>query len=288
VLPSFNLAFDVNDEVVARLGAARTLTRPTVTAMIPNTSVNSSFVISTGNPELAPYLSNQVDVGVEWYFNDESVIALSYFDKVLTGFIQNETTPGVFGDAGLPLDILDPQIFAGVTMDTPFDFNRPMNVPDETTIEGWELLYQQPLSFIAEGLGTMVNFSKVNGSTTFIAGNGEVVPSNIVGLSDYSYNIVLYYETETFSIRGSYNYRDDYTATNCCVNGQPLLITREGSGQFDMSATYVLPFAENVTLTLEGINLNENDEYTYFGDSDMLQRYIGSGRQVFLGARATF
>lgn len=288
LLPSFNLAWDVVDDLVVRVGAARTITRPIVSSMVPRTSVSSDFSVSRGNQDLEPYLSNQIDLGLEWYFADESLLALSYYDKSITGFIQNESTSGPFSDSGIDISTLDSNIYANLTPDTIVDFVQPQNVADTTEITGFEILYQQPLSFIVDGLGTMINYSKINGSTSFVTGNDVVVPSNIVGLSDENYNLVVYYETERFSIRGSYNFRSDYTTAACCRNNQPFLKTREGSGQFDMSATYTLPFAENVTLTMEGINLNENDEYTYFGTSDRLQRYVGTGRQVFLGARAIF
>lgn len=288
VLPSFNLAWDVSDDMVMRLGAARTLTRPNVTSLVPNTSVGGDYSVRRGNPELEPYLSNQIDVGIEWYFAEESILALSFYDKDISGFIQDESTSGPFSDSGVPISTLDPQIYANLTPDTIVDYVQPQNVSDTTKITGFEVLYQQPLSFIIEGLGAMVNYSKINGNTSFETGNGEVVPSNIVGLSDENYNFVLFYENNRFSVRGSYNYRSDYTVAACCRNNQPFLKTREGSGQLDVSATYVLPFAEYVTLTLEGINLNENDEYTYFGDSRRVQRYVGTGRQMFIGARATF
>lgn len=288
VLPSFNLAWDVAEDVLVRLGAARTLTRPNVTSLVPNTSVGSDYSVNRGNPELEPYLSNQIDVGVEWYFAEESILALSFYDKEISGFIQNEGTSGPFSDSGVPISTLDPQIYANLTPDTIVDYVQPQNIPDTTKITGFEVLYQQPLNFIVDGLGAMVNYSKINGNTSFETGNGVIVPSNIVGLSDENYNLVLFYENERFSIRGSYSFRSDYTVSACCRNNQPFLKMREGSGQLDMSATYVLPFAENVTLTLEGINLNENDEYTYFGDTRMLQRYVGTGRQIFVGARATF
>lgn len=288
VLPSFNLAWDIHEDVIARMGAARTITRPDVGALSPNTNVADDASVSSGNPELEPFLADQIDLGIEWYFAEESVLALSFYNKDITGFIQNSSVQGPFSDSGIPISVLDPQIFANLTPDTIVDFNRPNNIPDTTEISGFELLYQQPLSFITEGLGLLFNYSTVDGSTSFTAGNGEEVPSNIVGLSEENYNAVLYYETPIFSIRGSWNYRDDFTVAPCCRNGQPFLRTREGSGQFDLSATYTLPFAENVTLTFEGINLNENEEYTYFGDTSRLQRYIGSGRQLFIGARATF
>lgn len=288
VLPSFNLAWDAQDDLIVRLAAARTMTRPDVGALIPSTNVADDASVNSGNPELEPFLADQLDLGVEWYFADESVLALSFFHKDINGFIQGASSQGPFSDSGVPISVLDPQIFANLTPDTIVDFSQPENVSDATRISGYELLYQQPLSFVTEGLGVLFNYSQVKGSTSFTAGNGEEVPSNIVGLSEQNYNIVLYYETEDFSVRGSWNYRDDFTVAPCCRNGQPFLRTREGGGQLDMSATYNLPFAENVTLTLEGINLNENEEYTYFGDSERLQRYIGTGRQIFFGVRASF
>ena len=287
-LPSFNLAWNMREDVIVRLAAARTMTRPDIPAMTPNTRVSADASVTTGNPELEPFLANQFDIGAEWYFASESILAFSLYTKDITGFLQSSSRSGPFSKSGVPISILDPQIFSNLTPDTIVDFRRPENLSEPTEINGFEILYQQPLSFITEGAGVLFNYSRIDGDTSFVAGNGESVPSNIVGLSEQNYNIVLYYETESFSVRGSWNYRDDFTIAPCCRNGQPYLRVREGSGQFDLSATYTLPFADNVMLTLEGINLNENEEYTFFGDAQRLQRYIGSGRQIFLGVRANF
>jgi iron complex outermembrane recepter protein len=291
VLPSFNLAWDVRDDIVVRLSAARAMTRPDISALVPVTDVESDFSVESGNPELEPFLSDQLSIGIEWYFAEESVLAFSTYQKDITGFIQTEVTQGPFSQSGVDISTLDQQIFATLTPGTIVDFVRPENSSEPTEMVGFELLYQQPLTFIAEGAGVMLNYSKITGDTSFVASGGEEVPSNIVGLSEINYNIVLYYETVDYSLRGSWNYRDDFTTAPCCRNGQPFLRTREGSGQFDISAAYTLPFVipgvEDVTLTLEGINLNENEEYTYFGDTRNLQRYIGSGRQFFLGVRAS-
>lgn len=287
ILPSFNVALDVTDDITLKLAGGRAMTRPDIAALIPNTNVEDDFTVRSGNPELQPFLSDQIDLGVEWYFAEESLLAISYFHKDISGFIQNATSVAPFSEAGVPLSILDPQIFANLTLDTLVDFSRPENVSDSTIIKGFEVSYQQPLSFIYEGIGTLINFTSTRGDTSFFAGDVEV-PSNIVGLSDYTYNFVLYYESDNFSIRGSWNYRDDFVTAGCCRNNQPLLRQREGSGQLDLSATYNLPIENDVTLSFEAINLNENDEYTYFGNTSQLQRLIGSGRQLFVGVRGSF
>lgn len=287
VLPSFNVALDVTEDITVKFSGGRALTRPDIAALIPNTNVQDDFTVRSGNPDLKPFISDQADASVEWYFDDESLFAISYYHKDINGFIQNATSVAPFGDAGIPLSILDPQIFVNLTLDTPVDFSRPENVPDSTIIQGVELLYQQPLDFIAEGAGLLFNYSKIKGDTSFMAGDVEV-PSNIVGLSENNYNFVLYYENDDFSVRGSWNFRDDFVTNSCCRNNQPLLRTREGSGQLDLSATYNLPFSDNLTLSFEAINVNENDEYTYFGNTSQLQRLIGSGRQFFFGLRGGF
>jgi iron complex outermembrane recepter protein len=288
VLPSFSLSWEVKDNVIIRFAGARAMTRPDVSKLVPNTDFSTDFIVKSGNPELEPFLSDQLDIGVEWYFAEESILAVSAYQKDISGFIQDTTSQGPFSDSGIPLSILDPQIFVNITPSTIVDYNKPDNVSDATEITGLELLYQQPLNFIAEGAGVMVNFSHIDGDTSFTAANNVEVPSNIVGLSENNYNIVLYYEQEGFSVRGSWNYRDDFVTAPCCRNGQPFLRTREGSGQLDLSATYDLPFADNYTLTFEAINVNENEEYTYFGDSANLQRYIGTGRQFFVGIKGSF
>ncbi len=59
-LPSLNLALDVNDETVVRLGITKSMTRPSLTKLNPG-NPNFRYIegfVTVGNPYLKPYVSN--------------------------------------------------------------------------------------------------------------------------------------------------------------------------------------------------------------------------------------
>ncbi|MGH8033507.1 MAG: TonB-dependent receptor, partial [Luteimonas sp.] len=90
-LPSLNLAFDLDHDVVLRFAASRTLSRA-------NFNDLSSFAVlrdtvntgSGGNPDLNPYHSNNYDISAEWYFSDASLLAATAFYKDVRTFIVSQ------------------------------------------------------------------------------------------------------------------------------------------------------------------------------------------------------
>jgi len=92
VLPSLNLAYDLTEDVVARLSLSKAITRPAIADLASAIKVNTpdakdpTATIEQGaGPTLRPYLSNQIDVALEWYFAEESLLAAALFYKDITG-----------------------------------------------------------------------------------------------------------------------------------------------------------------------------------------------------------
>ena len=93
LLPALNIAFDVTPEVVLRAGASRTMTRPSLTSLAPVKAYgNTNLTVTGGNSQLEPQLSDNLDLGVEWYFTKKAVLAASYFHKDIDSFISFPTS----------------------------------------------------------------------------------------------------------------------------------------------------------------------------------------------------
>ena len=56
------------------------------------------------------------------------------------------------------------------------------------------------------------------------------------GLSEDSMNFVLFWENDTFSVRGAYNYRDSFLSNRSNTQGNPVFT--DTYGQFDLSANW--------------------------------------------------
>ncbi len=278
-LPALNLALEPTDDLIVRLGLTRSMTRPSLNTLNPG---NPAFryiegFVTVGNPYLDPYVSNNVDFGVEWYFDEESLLSATVFYKNIETYIRSTQEDRMVDSIYYTAIENDPVYDPAITVNP---FNQPYthysyDNGEGTSINGLELSYQQPFSFLPapfNDLGIVANYTRVS--------SGE-----IVGVSENSYNLTIYYETEKYGARVSANSRDDYFIEVPGITGN-----REngvtGPTNIDFSSFY--NWSENLTFTFEVINLT--DEYSRLfvtgdGSLDMVREYNNTGRQFFLGVR---
>ena len=66
-LPSANVAMNLTDSAVVRAGLSKTMTRANPTDMLLGLSIRNADVsqVDLGNPELEPYLSDNIDLAPE-------------------------------------------------------------------------------------------------------------------------------------------------------------------------------------------------------------------------------
>lgn len=98
LLPSFDFDIEVVDDVKARFSYSKTIARPTydqLSAAAADVSGPTSPTIlagaqlgtaSNGNVSLAPLESDNVDLSVEWYFDDASYFSVGYYEKRVSNF----------------------------------------------------------------------------------------------------------------------------------------------------------------------------------------------------------
>lgn len=96
LLPSLDLTLDVNDEVKARASFSKTLARPaynqlfnstTVSAPARPTALGGTPTGNSGNAKLDPLESTNIDLSLEWYYNDSSMISIGYYRKDVKNFV---------------------------------------------------------------------------------------------------------------------------------------------------------------------------------------------------------
>jgi TonB-dependent receptor len=281
-LPSVNLAYNFTDNLVARLGAAKTITRPNPGDLMPFVSLSTSGVVSAGNPDLQPYFANQYDLGLEWYFQEGAVLSVNRFQKNIKGFTQRTNTLRPFSEAGIPLEgITDPTLLALLPqgLNTILLFNQAQNIPGLTKITGYELLYQQRLDFLLNGLGVNFNYTLLD--------SGDRV---VTGLAEDNYNAIVYYETPRFATRLSYNFRGDYIeCTINCGSTSPEAQSRREAGYLDFNSSVNFEtFGQKLTLSLEVLNLTDEEEYSFLGYENRANVLNAPGRTFLLGLRGQF
>lgn len=259
LLPSMSTRLEINDKLVARFAASRTLTRPTLRDMAPVTVVGTTrqggnLTSSSGNPELLPFESDNIDLSLEYYYSDISYASIGYFRKDVNNFIVSGTEDLTFTLAD-GSQLRDPS--TGINVDAAdaadgvavFTNTLPSN-GEAAVVDGIELTIQH--EFGDSGFGVIAN-------ATFVDTDNDFNPADIsqkfavTGLSD-SLNLVGYFERGPFQARLAYNQRDEFLQSLTQLNGDGVQFVDEYS-QWDLSASYDI--SDRLTVFFEGLNLTE-------------------------------
>jgi iron complex outermembrane recepter protein len=277
-LPSLNFKLNLTDQIIARAAVSRSLTRPDMYDLRPVIGYNvlrpGELQASGGNPDLKPYLSDNYDLSLEWYFSQASYASIGGFRKNIKDFVSNEyyTLPvHVANSAGLAA-------FPGGVAD--FLFNAPTN-SQSAYVEGLELALQHTLNWLPwplDGLG-------FNANATFMHSNAQLNAANtssnfaLTGLGN-SQNFIVFYEKGPASVRFAYNYRDTFLS-----NTAPVTYTK-GYGQLDAQASYKVTDNVLVTFAVANITNAVQQEYDrYLNEFDLLNEF---GRRYSAGVRVNF
>ncbi|WP_269716775.1 TonB-dependent receptor [Caulobacter sp. NIBR2454] len=284
-LPTLNLAVDVNENVVARFSANRNISRPSLSDLRAAGSVSFTPFggnISAGNPNLKPFLADSIEGSLEFYQGDSGYLALSAFYKNMDSFITAETSVVPYGSTGYPTQFQGP----GQDASTLYNFNRPVN-GEGASIKGVELAVQKDFDFLPapfDKLGFVGNVTYATGKSDVII-DGSPISLDLLGLSKWTSNATIYYETDRWGARVSSAYRDGYL-DGAGGNGNV------GSGyhstnNIDLAAHYNV--TKDLKVVVEGINLTNQaiDQYTDIA-ADRILAYTKSGRTFTVGVTYEF
>ncbi len=277
VLPSFNLAIEPRDDLVIRLGAAKVMSRPTLGDLTPGGGVSpTTRTVSYGNPLLDPFRATNYDLSVEWYFQNEGLLAAAVFYKDIDSFITSVTESIVWSDLGLPDELLQ-----GAARPTDvFQVTRKLN-GEGGSLHGLEIQYQQPFTFLPglwSNFGFIGNFTYVDSEVDY----GAAGKNRLTGQSKNTFNTTLYYEDGPFQARVSAAYRSGYLMSFPGGNGN----SEEGMNAttyVDASMSYDI--SESMTISLEGINLTDEYNDRYVDETNRISDYRHTGREIAIGLR---
>jgi TonB-dependent receptor len=300
-----NLVAEVTDELLLRFGYAEVINRPAMPLLRPVASVSvagSNRTVTGNNPGLGATLADTYDFSVEWYFAEESVLALALFRKDIGSFVQTIVQNVPYTETGLPLQqAIDacngsPSGYGpNCNENLPWNVNAPGNSPGGD-LDGYELSYQQPFSFFsgfASNFGLLVNYTFVDanidylgvvGGATAIVRPGEP----LVNLSENTANLTFYFENDRLGARISLAERDDYLTSIPGRNGTYVERT-EGTTNIDISANYNIN--DKLKLTFEALNLTDESENQRLDatvlPANVVSYFHETGRQYFFGLRYT-
>ncbi|QDP01887.1 TonB-dependent receptor [Thalassotalea sp. PS06] len=262
VLPSFNLKYDLSNELILRASASRAMARPQYVDMYVNPNVvgtnddtpNNQFWI-VGNIGLKPFTSNAFDLGLEYYFNDSSLVAATIFYKQVDNFV-TFTNRSASADE-IPFPLPPEEAAVGWTV-------QEKSNGKDATLQGIELQYQQDFG---NGFGALVNYTYTDSDTdedTFTDMNPFLSDS-----SEHAYNATGYFENDLVSVRLAYNWRSSYMLRESGSYGNRL---HDDFGTLDLSAVWHV--TDYLDLKLDVNNITEEGS-KQFGNNNYPTSYSG-------------
>src|SRR5262249_33845488 len=156
----------------------------------------NALVATGGNPNLLPFLSDNLDLGVEWYYGENDYVSVDAFLKEVTNFIVGGTHQQTIND------VVDPQTGKpGI-----FTVTNQINGP-AAEVRGIELGLQH--MFWQTGFGVQANATFVGTNKPYNPNDLTVSNFAVTGLAN-SANVVAFFEKWGFHIRVAVNWRDEY------------------------------------------------------------------------------
>jgi TonB-dependent receptor len=320
-LPSLNLKFNLNDDMLFRFAASKAVARPNVQDLRASqrfeanvTRVNFPTItdpndplyqmdrglqdvrldrirLTQGNPLLEPTTAVNLDLSYEWYFKG-GYASIAVFKKDLKNII---TT----GDAPTGQMTLD-----GRTVDVVYSGQVNQANAD---LHGFELAYQQfydQLPGWMSHLGLQANYTNIQASADppgmGVDADGSGTPddtttlyrynvSDLLGQSEHIANLVAIYQDQSAEVRLAYNWRSDYlTSYRDWVTGNPIYVA--GGGFLDASFRY--DFNEHLQVSASVANVLDQKEKAFMllneqGETAPRFAFLNDRRMV-LGIRYQF
>jgi TonB-dependent receptor len=271
-LPSLNLKYTITDDLVARFAASKTIFRAEADELSPRGTLDPiNFTITSGNTFLDPFEANRLDASLEYYLGQGGLIAGAIFSMDIDSFIS-------IGNTGQTVTV------PGYTQ--PFAVIGPSNGTGGK-INGVEFAFQTSFTNLPapwDGLGVLANLTLIDDKTK----NTNALLNKVVGLegiSDTSYNAVLFYEKGRVSARVAYNFRSEYL-NQTAGPGTGLPVYTDSYGSVD--ARFAFKLRDNIELSFDGTNLNDEDLVQYAELKERVVSYFNYGRRYGIGLRMNF
>lgn len=330
VLPSLDFKLDVRDNLVARASYSETIGRPGWNDIQGGANLAGQLRFdggtgSSGDPGLKPLESKNIDLSVEWYYDDASYVSLGYFRKKISNFISNVITDETPFNMHTPAGgaFWNEAVAAGCDAgDRPcirnYIFDHHNGAPGVTqtgvgsngdrlgTIVGQpndpiaSFKMTRPANQRSDELdGWEFNLQHMFGESGFgVQANYTMVDSGLkfrdtdLTSPQYpmlgladSYNVVAFYDKYGWQVRAAYNWRDEFLAFIGDGQGVNPGYT-DAYGQLDLNLTYSVN--DHLSVFGEAINLTDETQRIHGRNDNQLLFATQIGARYMFGARYKF
>ena len=266
LLPSLNIAFDLDQGRRLRLAASRTMTRPSLADLrlatapasslvsaiydrgqveIDDPSPGSLFTGVGGNPDLDPYMSINLDASYEWTFS-RGALSVAVFHKTIDDFI---------GVVAVPEDLVF-ETRAGPLVRTEVVMSRPANL-GQAVSRGLEVGLHRRLP---SGFGLWA-------SATLTDAHGPGGRS-LAGVSRLAYSINPFFERGPITAGLSWSWRSAFRSEADMQGGGVSDFTVGAAGYLDAQAS--VDIGSGGQLVIAASNLTDTTDLAYEYDTRRL------------------
>jgi len=275
--PNAQLIYGFGDNTKIRLAYSQTIARPNFNYLAPFEIINAqTSTIFSGNPELSPMFSNNIDFNVEHYTSNYSYFAVGLFYKELTDFVYQTQATIESGD----LEGWTEQTFVN---------------GDKAEIYGVELTWQQNFTFLPGFLSnfeSFVNYSWIQSFFDTYSRDDEVA---LPGQSPHIINAALGYNQGRLTSQISYHWSAAYINRLADNRQQAPSIDSSNlvymdlyeDGWSDLSISMGFRISNNFRLWANASNLLNTEIIRYEQNRGLYPRVIDNrgGRELKLGIR---
>ena len=316
-LPNLDIDIEPWEDVIARFSYYRSMARPPINSLRSNSSYDGNPLVgnrkvSVGDPGLEPYIADNIDFSLEYYYDEGSYVSAGYFKKRVENFLVNttdvETMNGMRDPYAGPRaeqarqELIDEGVQPsdqaihdrinenqGAKQGTPItpndddplaEFYVSSDKNQETAnMYGWELAMQHMIG--NTGFGFQANATFVHGD---VEADRDAIDQEFAlpGLSD-SMNFSAIYDKDGLSARLSYNWRDEFLAG---FDQHSAPIFTEAYAQWDANVNYSVN--DDFTIFVEGLNLTKETQRTYVRYEEQMLHAAEYGSRYNVGMRYNF
>ncbi|EGF92887.1 tonB-dependent receptor family protein [Asticcacaulis biprosthecium C19] len=267
-LPSVTVRYDATDDIRLRFNYGETLRRPNFADLNPTRNLGDDLTNtgygtgSSGNPNLRPTESKNVDFGFEWYFARDSLFNVTLFRREIEGLVVPLLNRITDTDPRYP------------NTDT-FIVTSPVNASDGV-LQGAEVA----MTYFPKWLPDALDGFGIQGSLTMLDSSQNIPITNLqgvivdqaetdfFGVSDLSYNVTLVYDKGPFDARVSYVWRDDWLRNNeARLFANPIGIWSRDEGFLDFQLSYDV--SDKVAVTFDATNILKQKSQGYYKFEDV-------------------
>jgi iron complex outermembrane recepter protein len=280
-LPSLDLNLLVQPNLKVRFDYSRTESPPNNAQLIPGITYNgrvNSLTAQGNDAFLLPYLSQNFDLGAEWYYASNDYVSVDGFFKHVTQFpvstVTSITVPGVVDTSDLSPNKGNLAVFQESTITN----------GASADVKGIEATWQQMLAY---GFGFQVNGTWVHSNANFDPYKLQANQFAVPGIGN-SANLIAFYQNYGFQARLALQWQGE----------QLLQIGQEqNGGAFPNEPTYLranteLDFSTQYDINnhfnvfFEALNLNDNVYHTRGRFTNETLNVVDYGRSFTIGVRA--